>query len=367
MVAYKATQFKQLEYYSMNFLTEEKCDFLCKENVGQILVLQSRTTDNIYVVANIHVIFNMNRGDIKFFQLALLMRSIQEVQQRLILEHRRNVYVLWGGDFNSAACSPLYNFIRYHEVAPMVRITPSSWSGQYSVKNIHLKLKSHPSRKLQLIGEVYDDEKHGRYCFEENRPLFFEYMAKKLSDVQITFDKENKKATFKYPEGYQCPTTPIAKEMPVSDLNPFDEDGENKKALRPKLDQTREELEERKAKMQAGFKNYPKLQSAYGEDFIFRHSTNYVEVNKYNPGEKVYMTGEMAFSTMPVQNMYPYTVDFVWFGQDGPQQDLQLQVEQVLGSPGIEHLDRCVFLPNSWHASDHFPGVVDFALCQSSK
>lgn len=348
----------------MNFLTDEKCDFLCKENVGQILVLQSRTTDSIYLVANIHVIFNMNRGDIKFFQLALLMRSIQEVQQRLIQEHRKNVYILWGGDFNSAACSPLYNFIRYHDIAPMIRISPSSWSGQYAVKNIYLKLKSHASRKLQLIGEVYDDEKHGRYCFDENRPFFFEYMTKKLMDVQIAFDKENKKASFKYPEGYVCPPIPVAKEVQVSDLNPFDEENENKQGLRPKFQQSADELENRKQKLQPSFESLPKMRSAYGEDFIFRHSTNYVEVSRHQPDQKVYMTGELVFSTMPVQNMYPYTVDFVWFGQDGPQQDLVLQVEQVLGSPGVEHLDRCVYLPNAWHPSDHFPAVVDFALCQ---
>ena len=351
-----------LEYYSMNFLTEEKCDFMCKENVAQILVLQSKTSQNIYLVANIHVIYNMNRGDIKFFQLNMLMRSMQEVQKKLVAEHKRNVYLLWGGDFNSAASSPLYNFIRYKDVSPMVRIGPSSWSGQYSVKNIHQKLKSHPSRKLQLIGEVYDDQKHGKYCFEENRPNYFEYMAKKLADIQISMDAENNKISFKYPEGYQCPTAPVPKEQPVPEINPFDEDGLERKPIRPKLNVSPQEIDQRSQAVQHIFSALPCVRSAYGEDFIFRHSTNYVEVSRHNPNEKVYMTGEMAFSTMPVQNMYPYTVDFLWFGQEGPQQDIQIGVDQVLQSPGVEHLDRCVFLPNAWHSSDHFPAVADFTV-----
>ena len=87
---------------------------LNKQNVGQILLLRHKATSSYVLAANCHILYNINRGDIKTAQIYLLRRSIEMVrnQQQLELGLKHEIPVVWGGDFNTTPNSPMYGFIK---------------------------------------------------------------------------------------------------------------------------------------------------------------------------------------------------------------------------------------------------------------
>ncbi|KAG2761089.1 hypothetical protein PC129_g13057 [Phytophthora cactorum] len=60
-----------------------------------------------FVVANTHLLFNPNRGEIKLAQLDMLLKHLTSLRQ----EHNLILPVLLSGDFNLAPHSPLYHFL----------------------------------------------------------------------------------------------------------------------------------------------------------------------------------------------------------------------------------------------------------------
>ena len=79
-----------------------------KDNVCQLTVLKSKDSAFALLVANIHVLFNPKRGDIKLGQV----RTMLEAAHTLVSARPSGPCpVVVCGDFNSAVGSPLYEFM----------------------------------------------------------------------------------------------------------------------------------------------------------------------------------------------------------------------------------------------------------------
>ena len=92
-----------------------------RDNIGLIVGLQpkdgtSKSKKPTVFIANTHILFNKNRGDIKLLQLAKLLSEIEELSK--VTSHlpekatAEDIYnpIIICGDFNSTPSSPLYDF-----------------------------------------------------------------------------------------------------------------------------------------------------------------------------------------------------------------------------------------------------------------
>ncbi len=96
---FTAEALKDLEFAPMGF----------KDNVCQLTVLRSKEESSIaLLVANIHVLFNPKRGDIKLAQVRTMLESAHSL---VAARPAGPCPVVVCGDFNSAAGSPIYEFV----------------------------------------------------------------------------------------------------------------------------------------------------------------------------------------------------------------------------------------------------------------
>ncbi|GAX73472.1 hypothetical protein CEUSTIGMA_g924.t1 [Chlamydomonas eustigma] len=63
------------------------------------------------LVANTHLLFNPNRGDIKLGQLRVILDRVEHLTRRTAGRTDSQVAVVFSGDFNSTPGSPLYDFL----------------------------------------------------------------------------------------------------------------------------------------------------------------------------------------------------------------------------------------------------------------
>ncbi|POM63986.1 Hypothetical protein PHPALM_20546 [Phytophthora palmivora] len=90
---------------------------LNRDNIALTAVVETKSSVNgsnpsRFVVANTHLLFNPNRGEIKLAQLDMLLRHVTSLRQ----EHNPVLPVLLSGDFNLAPHSPLYHFLSTGEL-----------------------------------------------------------------------------------------------------------------------------------------------------------------------------------------------------------------------------------------------------------
>ena len=97
----------------------ENVPLMDKYNVAIILyldILNSKAKKkSTLCIANTHLLFNKNRGDIKLTQLAHLFADIEKKSRENDLDLNHLTMILCG-DFNSVPFSPLYNFITSGEL-----------------------------------------------------------------------------------------------------------------------------------------------------------------------------------------------------------------------------------------------------------
>ena len=80
MSAYNTKRFKLLRKFDLDFYIEND-HILSTQNVAQFLLLESRITGKKFLSANCHLLFDRDRGDTKYFQAALIMSAITEIQK----------------------------------------------------------------------------------------------------------------------------------------------------------------------------------------------------------------------------------------------------------------------------------------------
>jgi len=249
LTAFKMSKFSLLKKYELEFFLPDH-PILNKQNVALFLLLESRETGVCYLVVNCHLLFNKNRGDIKYCQAALIMRTANLIlgeQRSLSSAADKQVFVLWGGDFNTTPCSPLYNFLRTGSTEDLALFAANCWTGQAAAGHAHYRLQSSQQRKLEILGERFDREKHGKYLHRaESREAFLELQVE-LDRLELRLEGEKVRVGL-------CAT-------PTNNAVLY-------------------------------------MKSAYGELW---------DAHGRGSGQ----SGEMSYSTIPVQDPYPHTVDYL--------------------------------------------------------
>lgn len=78
--AYRTDKFTLLRKFEMDFYIKND-PIISTQNVAQFMLLESKTSGKILLSVNCHLLFNRDRGDTKFFQAALIMSAITEIQK----------------------------------------------------------------------------------------------------------------------------------------------------------------------------------------------------------------------------------------------------------------------------------------------
>lgn len=156
--------------------------------------------------------------------------------------------MIWAGDFNIVPCSPLYKFIKTSSTKDLEAFKCKNWTGQHSAMNVHTKMQSSLKRKMGIIGEEFDANKHGKYFHKNEEEGSFENLYRQICSLNFKL------------EGNVLVLLP----------------GETPEKFQPL-----------------------NLKSAYSEDSI-GEGWRYQE-----------KAGEIEWSTLTVQERYPYTVDYI--------------------------------------------------------
>lgn len=108
---FRPSRFDRVAYQEVNyFISPESVSN--RENIAQILALRCRITKEILIVANTHLLFNEERGQVKLAQLSILFASINKMKQDITLTgESSNPSILVMGDFNMEPNSKIYEFV----------------------------------------------------------------------------------------------------------------------------------------------------------------------------------------------------------------------------------------------------------------
>eukprot|EP00794_Sanderia_malayensis_P019937 gene19937-21890_t len=117
-IFYRGSRFKYLGCRMLEF-RKQGHSLMNRDNVAVVLSLQptGMPSKPPIVIANTHLLFNKNRGDIKLLQLATLLAEIDEMAKvfshfstKATSEDAYNPVIICG-DFNSVPFSPVYDFV----------------------------------------------------------------------------------------------------------------------------------------------------------------------------------------------------------------------------------------------------------------
>ncbi|CAD5223814.1 unnamed protein product [Bursaphelenchus okinawaensis] len=108
LIAYNKKVYQQLNYQEICY--NRGAEGFNKDNVGQLLSLRHIQSGLVFNVFNTHILFNMNRGDLKLGQLILMMSNV--INNTISLRGSNFVGNFLCGDFNMDPKSPLYHFVR---------------------------------------------------------------------------------------------------------------------------------------------------------------------------------------------------------------------------------------------------------------
>ena len=114
LTAYKKSRFELIANFSMNFWAPEVSQLLARQNVALLTLLRDTAGQReYYLVANIHVLFSENRGDIKLVQILLTLRAIKLIKLSYFGNTNESVNVIFSGDFNVTSSSPIYQLLTF--------------------------------------------------------------------------------------------------------------------------------------------------------------------------------------------------------------------------------------------------------------
>lgn len=108
---------------------------------GQLMLFEEVKTGIMFIVANTHILFNMNRGDLKTGQIAYLLASIDKLESGLASKEKY-AGVLMCGDFNIEPNSPLYYFIRNGQL----------YYAMHHYNRLAFNSSTHPAKTTQQQG-----------------------------------------------------------------------------------------------------------------------------------------------------------------------------------------------------------------------
>lgn len=302
---FRAETLRQLEFASLGL----------KDNVAQVALLRGKGSGSggdadaeapALLIANIHVLFNPKRGDIKLGQVRTLLEEVAAAQRG------RPAPAVICGDFNSAVGSPLYEFVLQGE------------------------LELGPVDRRRLSGQV---EVAGRTGWPAIRGAFLgalaagaaseaEAMEAVVSGNSMDCEEDSGAAS----EGMRRAGSSVSTAGTSSSWASSSRKSSASKGPRP---WSPEDLALAAGSAQAGVARHPlRLQSAY---------------RSVTGAEPLYTT---------VHDRYVGTVDYIFYGDC---EDSGLRPVRVLQPPSLRSVPGG--LPSLAWPSDHLCLVADFELC----
>jgi mRNA deadenylase 3'-5' endonuclease subunit Ccr4 len=115
-IFWKNERFSALNMYaiefSLNYTNDKKnlSNIYDKDNICLFAALELKNTNTAFIVANSHLLFNNNRGDIKLAQAYQILNGIKQLKEFYKQSHNR-VCVFLCGDLNSIPNSGVYKYI----------------------------------------------------------------------------------------------------------------------------------------------------------------------------------------------------------------------------------------------------------------
>jgi len=266
LTAFSPEKFSFVRSLTMTFQLDEgePHPLLDKQNVALFTILRSVQTKKLILFINCHVLYNQNRGDIKILQLSLIRRAADLIKGA----YNEPVEVIWGGDFNTVPCSPIYNFIRDGNFDSCYKYRKFEWSGQTSVFGMY---KYSPFSKRKIMenkASQFNPRKSDRFFKREDKGgRDFIHLVATLTSIKL-----------------------------------YEKDGEIKFDITPENGDQTEKLSEY-------IKSGEKLNFSMLSGQIFLKSAIADIKQKY---EKPWMSGELLCSTIPDFGR-AFTVDYIWY------------------------------------------------------
>ncbi|EGT31089.1 hypothetical protein CAEBREN_22092 [Caenorhabditis brenneri] len=112
-IFYRSEKFEKVAYEGVNYFVSDEA-ISNRENIAQILALRCLATREVIIVANTHLLFNEERGDVKLAQLGILFAAINKMRTAFGVssEFRETIPpVIVMGDFNMEPNSQIYKFV----------------------------------------------------------------------------------------------------------------------------------------------------------------------------------------------------------------------------------------------------------------
>lgn len=162
--------------------------------------------------------------------------------------------ILWAGDFNTVARSPLYSFIRDASFEHLKPFLAAAWTGQKDSIRLYQKSGMTLPNGLDELSKTFDPNIHGSVLETQTDPNFLKNLQSTLEKYTVELDGLQVKINY-----------------------------------RNKNDQTTGLVSQ-------------KMRSAYAEDYAVR---------KRDDQNRVGFHGEMLASTVPIQDPYAVTVDYI--------------------------------------------------------
>jgi len=93
-------------------LNLDQSKIYCKDNICLFTVLKPKFCEKVYfIVANTHILFNINRGDIKLGQVYQILNSLRLLKDKYSDRNNNQIISFLCGDINSIPNSGTYKLI----------------------------------------------------------------------------------------------------------------------------------------------------------------------------------------------------------------------------------------------------------------
>jgi len=318
MTLVKKDKYQVIEAHYLEYFHDANDPVLNKDNVCMILVLQpvNSLDDSLLIVANTHLLFNTNRGETKVAQIYLALKACSDLAFKY---KKRDVHIIYAGDFNSIPQSAIYEFIRrgefdFREVRgnylsgqKLGGFVNTKWHrslGDFLVANVN-KYRYNDRGKEEKL-----DALKAWLCHLKKINLIFRESKGELQKIEYDFQDMNLEFDPRQNESWML-------------WNDF--------------------------YMMSAYGNFQKFY--YG----LQHKKHRSEVNYPN-----YSTYEPLYTHRTAETLL--TVDYIWYCSRYSQKGKKLKLTSLYELPRLDQGLKVHVFPNKTYPSDHLSLVADFEI-----
>jgi len=322
MTLIKKSKYDIIERHFIEYFRDPNDPILNRDNVCIITVVKPKEgeTKDLFFIANTHILFSDNRGDIKTAQVTLALKALKKLSQaeRFRGYHHHFFYM---GDFNLLPNSGIYELLskgRFDFREQRCNLLTGQKLG--ALKNVD-KFRSIEDFLIANINHYRYDSRN----IENKRELLLQWLLylKRIDvDVRVPVNDE------------PCQIGFVINDPPPEEINPLDE---SIYCLETDL----------------------RLLSTYGNFQKFYYGLKHQPFPSqfYLPK---YSTYEPVYTCRTINSLM--TVDYIWFSSASSNGNRKLRVRSVYEVPSYHKVKRVFYYPNRIFPSDHFSLIADFEL-----